>query len=82
MIYTGAEFSNQDLFEEMKQIVLREKITTFDEYEGMADALIEEKRSLGLYADQEDLSQIKRDLELYWPQIQEEINKNADKIID
>ena len=71
MVYTGAEYSSEDLFHELKEQAIREDISSFDEYSELIDGLIEEKKSYGFLADEEDLVQLRRGLELRWTEIEE-----------
>ncbi|HMN19005.1 MAG TPA: hypothetical protein PKA31_00205 [Candidatus Moranbacteria bacterium] len=64
--YSGAEYSSQQLFRELKEKVEEEGIEDFDAYRDMVRGLIEEKRGYGFFRDEEDLVQIERDLESRW----------------
>ena len=70
MVYTGAEYSSEDLFQELRRQVQQENVRSFEEYDGLIDNLIEEKKSYGFFADEEDLVQLKRGLELRWLEIE------------
>jgi hypothetical protein len=71
MTYTGAEYSLESLFRELKNQVEQENVRTYDQYKDLVDVLIEEKKSYGFLNDEEDLIQIKRNLELRWMEIEE-----------
>ena len=70
MTYTGAEYSTSSLLRELKKQVEQEHVKTFDEYKGLVDNLIEEKKSYGFLADEEDLEQLRHDLELRWGEME------------
>ncbi|EKD46449.1 MAG: hypothetical protein ACD_67C00232G0004 [uncultured bacterium] len=72
MTYTGAEFSLESLFGELKKQAKSENVQEYYEYVELVDGLVEEKKSYGFLSDEEDLEQIKRGLELRW----REIDKN------
>ncbi|HEX8974019.1 MAG TPA: hypothetical protein VF817_00855 [Patescibacteria group bacterium] len=69
MTYTGAEYSIEQLFDELKKQVRTENVRDFEAYRDLVDNLIEEKKSYGFFADEEDLVQLKRDLEARWLEI-------------
>lgn len=71
MTYVGAEYSVNDLFKEIQRRTAIENIHTFDEYKDSIDEIIEEKKSYGFFRDEEDLEQIRSDLELRWREIEE-----------
>ena len=73
MIYTGAEYSLESLFQEVKKQVLDENVNNYDGYKDLIDLLVEEKKSYGFFAENEDIEQIKRDLELRWPEVEDAI---------
>lgn len=70
MVYTGAEYSVEDLLQELKQQVHTENVRSFDQYNELIDNLIEEKKSYGFLVDEEDLVQLKRSLEMRWNEIE------------
>lgn len=70
MTYTGAEYSLENLFLELKKQAKNENVQSYDEYTELVDNLIEEKKSYGFLSDEEDLEQIKRGLELRWHEIE------------
>ena len=82
MIYTGAEFSSEDLFQELRKQVKRENVRSFDEYSDLVDSLIEEKKSYGFFSEEEDLVQLRRILELRWKEIEEELLSSWGEIFD
>lgn len=69
MVYTGAEYSTQELFEELKRQVEDENIHSFDQYSDLIDLLLEEKKSYGFFAEDEDLEQIKGVLKQRWGEV-------------
>lgn len=69
MPYTGGEYSQPALLGELKEMITAEHVKTFDEYSELVDWLIEEKKSYGFLNDEEDLTQLRRDLELHWTEI-------------
>jgi hypothetical protein len=73
MTYTGAEFSLENLFRELKKQSKNENVGSYEEYTELVDNLIEEKKSYGFLADEEDLEQIKHGLELRWPEIEKNL---------
>ncbi|MDD5397436.1 MAG: hypothetical protein PHW24_05305 [Candidatus Moranbacteria bacterium] len=70
MTYTGAEYSLEELFRELQRKAKSENVQDYNEYTGLVDEIIEEKKSYGFLADEEDLEQFKHDLELRWPEIE------------
>ena len=70
MTYTGAEYSLEALFQELRRQVERENVQSYEEYRELVDNLIEEKKSYGFLADEEDLVGLKRSLELRWSEIE------------
>lgn len=72
MVYEGGEYSTEDLFLELRRRVNDENIKSYDQYKDLVDLLVEEKKNYGFYSDDEDLEQLKRDLEVRWWQIKRE----------
>ena len=70
MTYTGAEYSLEELYRQLQRQAKSENVRSYDEYAGLVDDIIEEKKSYGFLSDEEDLEQIKHDLELRWPEIE------------
>ena len=58
------------LFQELRRQVERENVQSYEEYRELVDNLIEEKKSYGFLADEEDLVGLKRSLELRWSEIE------------
>ena len=58
------------LSRELSQRAMLERIDIYEAYAELVDALIEEKKSYGFLSDEEDLQQIKRDLLMRWPRVQ------------
>ncbi len=79
LTYTGAEYSNQDLFEEVKETALREAVSSIAQYKDLIDELVEEKRIYGFFSDDEDLAQVKEDLARRWPEIEKTLLNKAGK---
>lgn len=50
-------------------MVTEEHVKSFDEYAELVDWLIEEKKSYGFLSDEDDLTQLRRDLEMHWNEI-------------
>lgn len=73
MIYQGAEFSIQDLFEELRQRAKNEKTMTLAGYSDLVDELVEEKKNYGFFSDDEDIVQIKTSLKDMWPLIEKDL---------
>lgn len=73
MTYTGAEYSLENLFRELQKQARLENIQSYDQYVGLVDNLIEEKKSYGFLADEEDLEQIKHGLELRWAEVEKNL---------
>jgi len=55
-----------DLFQELQQRVAEEGVASYNQYLELIDELIEKKKSCGALEDDDDISQIKADLELMW----------------
>jgi len=70
MTYTGSEFSLEQLFLELKKQSRSENVQSYDEYIDLVDNLVEEKKNYGFLVDEEDLEQIKQDLELRWVEVE------------
>ncbi len=70
LTYTGAEYSLEDLLAELKARAKAENVRTVDSYKDLVDELVEEKKSYGFFSDEEDLEQIKDDLEQRWPEVE------------
>lgn len=77
LIYNGAEYSNESLFGEIKEASERERINSSVQYKDLIDEIVEEKRIYGFFSDDEDLTQIKKDLELRWPEIEKTLSRTA-----
>ncbi len=63
----------ESLFSELQKQARNENVQSYDEYLGLVDNLVEEKKSYGFLSDEEDLEQIKHDLELRWPELEEKM---------
>jgi len=75
LTYSGAEYSEESLFDEIKETAKRERISTSVQFRDLIDEIVEEKRIYGFFADDEDLSQVKKDLEARWPDIENLLDK-------
>ncbi len=71
MVYKGAEYSFKELYSELKNKARDEAIQSDYEYTELADNLIEEKKNAGFFSEDEDLEQLKNDLELMWPEVEQ-----------
>jgi hypothetical protein len=76
---TEAEYSVQDIFSEIKETALRERLSSFAQYRDLVDEIVEEKRIFGFFDDDEDTTQIKKDLELMWPKTKDVLEKSGGK---
>jgi hypothetical protein len=63
----------QSLFEELKVRAREEGIRSYEEYTDLVDELVNEKLGYGFFATGDDLVQIRRDLEMMWPQLEEKL---------
>lgn len=83
MTYTGAEFSEDELFKEVKDLAKGENVSTLTQFKDLVDEVVEDKRIYGFFSDDEDLTQVKENLISRWPEIEEEReNKNVSKILE
>lgn len=69
MAYNGSEYSENALFGELKKRVKLENVTGYDEYVELVDEIMEEKKRYGFFSDEEDLEQIKHNLERRWSEV-------------
>lgn len=69
MIYTGAEYSLENIYHQLLQQARYEDIRTYEQYKELVDLFIEEKKSYGFFSEDEDLVQIKHSLELRWREV-------------
>lgn len=76
MIYVDVEYTNQDLFEELRSQAMQERIGDIYQYKELVEGLIEEKRRHGLLDDEDNLPQTVKNLMLRWPEIEEMLVKN------
>lgn len=70
MTYTGGSYSQEALLRELAEKVRTENVETFGAYKDLVDSLVEEKKSYGFFTDEEDLEQLKRNLESQWEEIE------------
>ncbi|EKE25545.1 MAG: hypothetical protein ACD_5C00124G0002 [uncultured bacterium] len=77
MTFTGAEYSTEALMRELKKQVEEENIRSIDGYNDLVDLLVEEKKSYGFFAEDEDLEQLKSALSSRWNEVQENRSDNA-----
>jgi hypothetical protein len=73
--YQGGEYPESDLFGEVREAAIRERITSLVQYRDLIDEIVEEKRIYGFFSDDEDLSQVKQNLESRWLEIEKGIIK-------
>lgn len=78
LTYSGAEYSEESLLDEIKEAARRERISTLVQYRDLIDEIVEEKRIYGFFSDDEDLSQVKKDLESRWAEVEELLNKHLE----
>lgn len=76
MIYVDIEYSNQELFEELRSQAMEERIGDIYQYKELVEGLIEEKRRYGLLEDEDNLPQTVKNLMLRWPEVEEMLVKN------
>lgn len=76
---TEGEYSVRDIFSEIRETALRERLSSFAQYRDLIDEIVEEKRIYGLFSDDEDTTQIKKDLEQMWPETKDVLEKSAGK---
>ena len=69
MTYQGGEYSDNDIFAEVKEAAIREGVSTEVQYRDLIDEIVEEKRIYGFFSDDEDLSQIKEVLASRWSEV-------------
>jgi hypothetical protein len=68
------ENSNHDIFEEIKEAAVREGVSDAIQFRDLIDEIVEEKRIYGFFSDDEDIDQIKMDLERRWPEVSGKIS--------
>ncbi len=71
------EVSEKTLFEQVRDRAVNEGISTCDEYIDLVDEIVMEKLNDGYFSQDEDLVQVRRDLEQRWPEVEEELKKNV-----
>lgn len=69
MTYNGGEYSVQELFTLLQEIVETQGIRSYEEYIDAVDGLLEEKKSYGFFSEDEDLMQMRNVLENRWQEI-------------
>jgi len=74
---TEAEYSVRDIFSEIKETALRERLSSFAQYRDLIDEIVEEKRIYGFFDNDEKTTQVKKDLELMWPETKDVLEKEA-----
>jgi hypothetical protein len=67
--YEGVEFSVTELADEVRETALREGVRSVIQFRDLIDEIVEEKRIYGFFSDDEDITQIKKNLEQMWPEI-------------
>lgn len=75
MTYQGGEYSFKELYDEIKKKAKDELIQSDYEYIDLIDQILEEKKGYGFFSEDEDLEQLKNDLELMWPEVERELQK-------
>ena len=81
MTYSGGEFSFKDLYEELKEQAVSERIEDIGQYKEMMENLLEEKKSYGFLDESEDWPQMAHDLMLKWPEVERELKKHSGKLV-
>jgi len=79
LITTEAEFSVRDIFSEIREAAIRERLSSFAQYRDLIDEIVEQKRIYGFFDDDEDTTQIKKDLEQTWVEVKDVLEKEAGK---
>jgi hypothetical protein len=79
IITTEGEYSVRDIFTEIKETALRERLGSFAQYRDLIDEIVEQKRIYGFFDADEDTTQIKKYLELMWPEIKDVLEQQAGK---
>lgn len=75
MTYQGGEYSFKDLYKEIKNKAKDEGIQSDYEYLDLIDQLVEEKKNSGFFSEDEDLEQLKNDLEAMWLEVEQYLQK-------
>lgn len=70
MTYQGGEYSFKELLNEIKKRAKESALQSDYEYTDLVEEVIEEKKNEGLFSEDEDLEQLKSDLELMWPEVE------------
>ena len=73
LIFTGAEYSTEELLREVKKAVGRERISHYSQYISLVDDILEDKVDMGFFDKEEDITQIKENLLSRWNEVREEI---------
>lgn len=71
MTYQGAEYSFKELLNEIKKRARENALQSDYEYTDLVEEVIEEKKSEGFFSEDEDLEQLKDDLILMWPEVEQ-----------
>ncbi|NTU66779.1 MAG: hypothetical protein HGB08_02525 [Candidatus Moranbacteria bacterium] len=74
-IYMGGEPTESGLFREIKEAAELEKVRTFDEYRSLVDDIIEDKLDKGFLDKNENIEQMKHNLESRWKEIEAESDR-------
>ena len=74
------EYSFEELYKELKKQAKEKGIQSDYEYLDLIDKIIIEKKNAGLLSEDEDIDQVKDDLEAMWPEIESGIEKKAEEI--
>jgi len=78
-MYTGGEAGESGLFREIKKAAENEKIRTFEEYRSLVDDIVEDKIDQGFLDKNEDVEQMKHNLESRWSEIESGLEKVVTK---
>lgn len=79
MTYQGGEYSFRELLNEIKRKAKENAIQSDYEYTDIVEELIEEKKNAGFFSEDEDLEQLKSDLMLMWPEVEQYLQEGKKK---
>lgn len=71
MTYQGGEYSFKELLNEIKRRAKESTLQSDYEYTDLVEEVIEEKKNEGFFSEDEDLEQLKDDLEIMWPEVEQ-----------
>ncbi|HCP08281.1 MAG TPA: hypothetical protein DIT25_00560 [Candidatus Moranbacteria bacterium] len=78
LTFEGGEYSEKDLFGEVREAATRERVSSIVQYRDLIDEIVEEKRIYGFFSDHEDIEQIKGDLEARWSEIEKDLARSEE----